>query len=118
MNSYKELIVWKKAVDLSVALYAATANIPKTERFELVSQMHRAAVSIPSNIAEGYGRKSKKEFHYFLKIAYGSCAELETQLEIAQRLSFVDKETFTSLADRLGEIKRMLDAILYKNRVT
>ena len=85
-QSYKDLVVWQKAIDLTVAVYQLTKQFPKEELFGLVSQMRRASVSIASNIAEGEGRKSKKEFAHFLGISLGSKAELETQLLLCERV--------------------------------
>lgn len=79
-HSFKDLIVWQKSMLLARKIYLATENFPKIEHYGLVSQMRRAAVSIPSNIAEGYGRKSSKEYTQFYSIAYGSLLELETQM--------------------------------------
>ena len=87
MNNLKELKIWNKAIDLTVAVYKATSSFPSDERFGLISQSRRSAVSIPSNIAEGAGRNSKKEFSNFLGIANGSSYELQTQLVISNRLS-------------------------------
>jgi len=88
IQSYKDLIVWQKSMDLVVAIYDLTDNFPKSEIYGLTSQMRRCSISIPSNIAEGRRRGSPKEFRHFLLISYGSGAELETQIEIAKRLSF------------------------------
>src|SRR3989344_4786346 len=85
-KSYKDLIVWQKGVDLSVLVYELTEQFPRDERYALTSQMRRAVVSIPSNIAEGRCRSTKKDFCNFLHIALGSAAELETQIEIARRI--------------------------------
>lgn len=87
MQSYRELIVWKKGIELVTEIYALSANFPKEEIYGLTSQMRRSAVSIPSNIAEGYARKHSKEYIQFVRIAYGSGAQLETQLEIAKNLN-------------------------------
>ncbi|MEN9464611.1 MAG: hypothetical protein RL217_792 [Pseudomonadota bacterium] len=86
MRKYQELDAWQHAMELSVAIYHLTANFPDNERYGLVSQMRRAAVSVPSNIAEGHGRDSELEFKRFLLIARGSLAELETQWLLAQRI--------------------------------
>ena len=86
MNSYKDLTVWQKAMDLVLMVYRITKLFPKEELFVLVSQMRRAAISIPSNIAEGYTRRTRKEYIQFVQTAFGSAAELETQLEISWRL--------------------------------
>ena len=89
MTSFKDLEVWKRGIDLVEDVYSLTAKFPANEQFGLVSQMRRAAVSIPSNIAEGQGRKNTKEFIQFLYIAKGSLAEIETQLIICERLKFI-----------------------------
>ena len=89
VQSYRELIVWQKAIDLVVAIYRITQSFPREEAFGLTSQLRRAAVSIPSNIAEGQGRRSAKEFQRFLDIARGSLQEVETQLLIANRLHYL-----------------------------
>ena len=88
MQTYKDLVVWQKSITLVVEIYAITALFPSEEKFGLVSQMRRAAVSIPSNIAEGYARKNRKENAQFINIAFGSGAELETQIIIAKRVNF------------------------------
>ncbi len=85
VNSYKDLTVWQKSIELVKAVYFITKSLPKSELFGLISQMQRAAVAIPSNIAEGFGRKHRKEFSHFLSIAFGSALELETQLAIVER---------------------------------
>src|SRR3989304_1877241 len=86
INSYKDLIVWQKAVKLALVVYELTSRFPKEESFGLTSQMRRSAVSIPSNIAEGRSRGTKKDFIQFLRIAFGSGAELETQIIIAKQI--------------------------------
>ncbi len=87
VESYKNLIVWQKSMDLVVAIYEITESFPKTEMYGLVSQMRRCAVSIPSNIAEGQRRVGRKDYCHFLSISFGSGSELETQIEIVKRLS-------------------------------
>ena len=101
IRSHRELIVWQRALELCTAIYATTAKFPSEERFALVSQMRRAAVSIPSNIAEGHGRLTTSEYRHFLGIARGSLKELETQILIAQRLGYLSKsatDSFCALA--------------------
>lgn len=116
---YKNLAVWKKSVELVVAVYKLTGGFPETERFGLVSQMRRAAVSIPSNITEGSRRKSKKEFSHFLSIAFGSGAELETQTEIVKRLSFGKQTDHLACGDLLLEVMKMLNKMVnYEPRAT
>lgn len=112
LHSYKDLIVWQKAVELAVAIYALTEKFPKTEQFGLISQMRRASVSIPSNIAEGRFRGSRKDFTQFLRIAYSSGAELETQIEVSKRLSFGTNLDYTSVDTLLLEVMKMLNKML------
>jgi len=107
MHNLKELKIWNKAIDLTVEVYKATANVPSDERFGLTSQLRRSAVSIPSNIAEGAGRNSNKEFSNFLGIANGSSYELQTQLVIANRLSLLDGEILNSLLKEIDELQKM-----------
>lgn len=117
INSYKDLIVWQKSILLVKAVYEITKTFPESEMYGLISQMRRCAISIPSNIAEGYGRKSSKEFAQFYAIAYGSALELETQVIIAIELKFVsDKEIATTLS-LLDEILRMLNSLTRKMRL-
>ena len=93
---HKELDVWKNSMDLVVDIYQLMNQLPKSEQYGLISQIQRSAISIPSNIAEGCGRKSEKETYRFLSIALGSLAELETQLIIAERVGYLDNITITS----------------------
>ncbi len=106
MKSHKDLTVYKTSIDLVVAVYNLTKNFPVEERFGLTSQLRRAAVSIPSNIAEGAARNSKKEFIRFLYISLGSLAEVETQMEIAGRLKFILENN--ELEEQSIYIRRML----------
>jgi four helix bundle protein len=111
-ESFRNLAVWQRAVELSLQVYKLTARFPDSERFGLSNQMRRAAVSVASNIAEGYGRSTKGEYIQFLGHARGSNSELETQLVIARGLGFGTKEMLT-LAERLcSEIGRMLGATM------
>jgi len=89
--SFKDLIVWQKSYELVLEIYKTTGNFPKSEIYGLSQQMRRAAVSIPSNIAEGYGRKHKTEYNQFLSISYGSLLELETQFLLATDLNYISK---------------------------
>jgi four helix bundle protein len=98
-KTFRELVVWQVAMDLTEQIYRATATFPADERFGLTSQMRRAAVSIPSNIAEGHGRNSTADFRHFLGIARGSAREIETQVLIAERLDLIPAVVATSLAD-------------------
>ena len=110
--SYKDLIVWQKAIDLAISIYRLTENFPKSEIYGLTSQMRRASISIPSNIAEGRMRRSRKEFIRFLLIAYGSGAELETQIEIAKRLPKIREMDFVKADSLLQEVMKMLNTII------
>ena len=112
LYSYKDLIVWQRSVDLVVAVYELTSQFPKSELYGLTSQMRRCAVSIPSNIAEGRRRGSKKDFRQFLIIAYGSGAELETQIEIIKKLPFGKNLDYSKIDKLLNETMRMLNKIL------
>ena len=107
MHNLKELKIWNKAVDLSVEVYKATSNFPKEEIYGLTSQIKRSAVSVPSNISEGAGRNSNKEFIHFLGIANGSSYELQTQLIISNRLNLISNETLQSLLKEIEEIQKM-----------
>ena len=112
VRSYKDLVAWQKSMDLVTAVYRASQGFPKEEILGLVSQIRRSAVSVPSNIAEGHARTSRKEFQYFLSNARGSLAELETQLTIAHQLEYIDETGINQLLDRLGEVGRILNGLL------
>ena len=107
MHNLKELKIWQKAIDLSVDVYKATIGYPSDERFGLTSQIRRAAVSIPSNIAEGAGRNSKKEFCNFLGIANGSAYELQTQLVISNKLNLLKDDLLNDLLKQIEELQKM-----------
>ena len=111
MKSHKELLVWQKSVDLAEAIYRITELFPKHQQYSLCQQMQKAAVSISSNIAEGSGRNSTKEFLHFLSISYGSMAELETQIIIAQRLQFISIHEYEPLLAQIQEIGKMLNGL-------
>lgn len=111
MNNFRNLDVWNKAVELATYIYEITENFPKSEKYGLTSQMRRSAVSISSNIAEGAGRGSKKEFNQFLNISTGSCYELETQLTISQDLQFLNDNDYEKIIDKLIEIQKMIYAL-------
>jgi four helix bundle protein len=111
-RSYKDLVAWQKSMDLVTATYRLTAIFPKDELFGLRSQLRRAAVSIPSNIAEGQGRLSEKEFRYFLGQARGSLMEVETQMQIADYLGYLSKEQTGDLLRACAEVGRILNGLL------
>lgn len=110
IQSFKELIVWQKSIKLVKEIYRATSKLPESELYGLVSQMRRAAVAIPSNIAEGKKRKTKKDFLQFLRIADGSAAELETQIIIAKDI--YPKVNFSKAELLLEEVQKMLVTII------
>jgi four helix bundle protein len=111
-RSYKDLVAWQKSMDLVTPTYRATAGFTKDEFFGLTSQLRRAAVSIPSNIAEGQGRLSEKKFRYFLGQARGSLMEVETQLQIAENLGDLQKEQTSLLLQSCAEVGRILNGLL------
>lgn len=114
IHSYRDLAVWQKAMNLVLAVYELTDKFPKSELYGLTSQMRRAVISIPSNIAEGRRRGYRKEFLHFLLNAYGSGAELETQVEIAKKLPKLKKLDYDKVESLLDEVMRMLNVITNK----
>jgi len=112
LSSYKELNVWKKAYALCLGVYHATGSFPKAEVYGLVSQVRRAACSVPSNIAEGYGRHSTAEYIRSLRIAYGSLCEVETQLMLATDLKYIPAAESECLLASVGDVERMLQALI------
>ncbi len=108
MNNYKELKVWQKSVELSTKIYQITTGFPKDELYGLTSQLRRTAVSVPSNIAEGSGRGSNKDFSHFLSIGLGSAFELETQVIIAGKLQMVKQDDATEIINEVNEIQKMI----------
>jgi four helix bundle protein len=111
VNSYRELIVWQKAMQLAQQIYDVTEQFPKAEMYGLTAQMRRCAISIPSNIAEGYRRGTRRDYRSFLLNAYGSGAELETQVELSKNLPFGSKLNFEQCEKLLDEVMRMLNRI-------
>lgn len=116
LKSYKDLIVWQKAMDLCEMVYAVTKEFPKHELFGLVSQIQRSAVSVPSNIAEGYSRFSPKEYGQFYTISYGSLLELETQLTLACRLGYITQKQLNPPQLLIEEIAKMLHVMILKTK--
>lgn len=112
LKSYKDLIVWQKAYQLVLLMYKITMNFPIAEIYGLTSQMRRSAISIPSNIAEGYRRQYIGEYLQFLSIAYGSCGELETQILLAKDLEFLDENNFGIAYNLCQEISKMLNSLI------
>ena len=111
-RNYQDLIVWKKAINLVEIVYAMTRSFPKEELFALTSQIRRSVVSIPSNIAEGEGRGTPKEFTHFLRIAYGSLREVETQTIIAAKLGYIDHGKTEEILDSTGEVGRLINGLI------
>jgi four helix bundle protein len=114
IQSFKDLEIWKRGIDLTEAVYEITKSFPKEETYGLVSQMRRAAVSIPSNIAEGFGRFHNKEYKQYLHISLGSCAELITQFVITERLKYINKNTSNKLSTEADEISKMVMSLIKK----
>ena len=112
IKSHRDLIVWQKAMNLVTAVYLATENFPRTELYGLTSQIRRAAMSVPANIAEGQGRRLSGEFLQFLGNARGSLLELDTHLEIAHRLGFIGQQVHGTLCDQLIEVRRLLNGLM------
>ena len=111
MRPHEKLDGWKKAIEFVIAVYRATDDFPKDERFGLISQLRRASVSIPANIAERAGRKSDKEFAHFLSMSQGSASEVDTELLIASRLGYFENEKYLELRPSLDEIGRGLTGL-------
>lgn len=112
IKSYKDLIVWQKSIRLVSEIYKISKKFPVEERYGLTSQIQRAAVSVPSNIAEGRGRRSRKDFVQFLYFSLGSLAELDTQLIIAKELSYIEKADYNTIEGLLVEVRMMLSKLL------
>ena len=110
-RNYSDLIAWQKAMDLTEAIYAASSAMPPNERFGLTSQMRRAAVSVPANIAEGEGRRTRGEFLNQLSVAHGSLRELETHVQLAVRLWFLNCDVGRQLLDQTAEVGRILNGL-------
>jgi four helix bundle protein len=108
MHNFRELNIWKKSLDLSVDVYRITQEFPVSEKYNLISQIVRSAVSIPSNIAEGSGRGTNKDFCRFLSIALGSAYELETQLIISNKLGYLTKNKYDMINNSLNELQKMI----------
>ena len=112
LKNYKELKVWQKSYQLCLEIYGVTKKFPKDETYGLTSQIRRAAVSVPSNIAEGYGRKTTPEYLRSLYIAYGSHCELETQILLSGDLGYIKGSDIKKILGNIGEVERMLKALI------
>ena len=116
-SNYKDLKIWQKSLDLCQIIYSLVKVLPMEERYCLSDQMRRAVISIPSNIAEGEGRGSKKEFIYFLNIARGALCEVESQCIVAERLGLLSKSDITPALALCAEIGRMIRSLIQKNQM-
>ena len=112
LKSYKDLIGYQKGYNLSLQIYKVTKDYPYDERFGLISQMRRSAVSIACNIAEGYGRKNVKEYVQFLYVAYGSCCELETLISLSRDLGLLDSENYSKVYELQEEVSKILNGLI------
>ena len=118
IRSYKDLLIWRKGMDISAMVYKLTNDFSADERFGLISQLRRATVSVPSNIAEGYGRGSTKSYIQFIKISRGSLYEVETQLLLAYELGFIkDEKTYNDVLIQITELSKMISSFLKKIEV-
>jgi four helix bundle protein len=114
VNSYKELLVWQNAMELVILVYDIVKTFPDTEKFGLVNQMTRAAVSIPANIAEGWGSATRKNYLQFLRISKGSIMELETLIELSNRLGFVEEGKLRPTLDKIETTSKLLQGLIKK----
>lgn len=112
ITSYRDLIVWNKAMDLVLEIYTISSYFPREEMYSLTAQIKKSSISIPSNIAEGSRRSTKKDFRSFLVVAYGSGAELETQIEIAKRLDYIKVDKTKTVDMLLSEVMKMLNKLI------
>jgi four helix bundle protein len=110
-KNYRDLIVWQKAFELALAIYAETESFPAEERYGITAQLRKAGVSIPSNIAEGEGRNSRNEFRHFLSIAYGSLREVETQILLAEALNYLKKDRSNKIMSIASEVGRLINGL-------
>ena len=115
MKTYRDLFIWQKAMNLVTKTYQLTNNFPKDELFGLTSQIRRSAISVPSNIAEGFGRKSNKEFSRFLNIGLSSLFEYQTQIEIAKNIHYLNENDFKNLYEDTRELEAMI--VSFSNKI-
>jgi four helix bundle protein len=113
---HKKLDLWKVAMELVIQVYEVTDRFPKDERFSLTDQIRRAAISVPSNIAEGAARQTKKEFANYLHMAQGSLSELDTQLELARRLKYLEEHTWIGLHEHMDRIDKMISGLIRRQK--
>lgn len=118
MNTFRDLLIWQKAMQLVTNIYSMTSNFPKEEMFGLTSQLRRCSISIPSNISEGFGRGSNKDYHRFLTISLGSLFEFQTQIEIASNLKYISETDFNKIYEDSKELERMMSSFIRKVKLT
>ena len=118
MKTFRDLLIWQKAMTLVTNCYAVSAGFPKEEQFGLTSQIRRCAISIPSNISEGFGRGTNKDYYRFLTISLGSLFEFQTQVEIAYNLNYITLENYNTLYEDSRELERMLTSFMNKIKQT
>ena len=111
MHNFKELKIWQESMSLAKEIFDSTKKFPTEEKYGLISQLNRAIVSVPSNITEGAGRDSQKEFNHYLNIALGSCFEIETQLILANDFNYISKEELQTLTEKVTKIQRMISRL-------
>lgn len=114
MSTFKDLLIWQKAMNLVTKIYQTTQLFPKDEQFELTSQIRRSSISIPSNIAEGFGRQGKNDYLKFLNISLSSLFEMQTQIEIAKNINYLNETDFSILYEDSRELERMLVSFINK----
>ena len=112
VRTFRDLLIWQKAMDLSTEVYAFTRQLPKTEQYGLIAQLQRSSVSIASNIAEGFGRRTKRDFRRFLRISMGSLFELQTQIELVYRIYSKEEINDSTLFQNSRELERMLSSFI------
>ncbi len=112
--SYQDLEVWKRSMQIVAGVYRLSKSFPPEERFGLTAQMRRCAVSIPSNIAEGYHRSTRRDYRHFVQHAFGSCAELETQVLIVKQLALVDEQTLQPIMEQVQIVMKMLNVLVHR----
>ncbi len=114
IKTYRDLLIWQKSMELVTEIYSWTNSLPDSKKFGLTSQLRRSSVSIPANIAEGFGRNSSGDFKRFLNISMGSLFELQTEFEIAKNLGFISEEIFNQFYESSREIERMMSSFISK----
>lgn len=118
MKTFRDLLIWQKSMELVTNCYKISSNFPKEESFGLTSQIRKCSISIPSNISEGFGRETNKEFYRFLSISLGSLFEFQTQIEIGFNLKYISNVDFTKLYEDSRELERMLSSFMRKIKAT